>query len=87
MLTAATTKHCICTLQGYAAGFPVLLPTGVSALRASQLVTHLLDGNYLDSQRSKAMTAELLTYNPDLQLLGYMRGSFAWASHGQVEGG
>jgi hypothetical protein len=73
-------------LQGYAPGFPLLLPVGVSALRAQQLVGHLLDGNYLDGTGSKGLSAELLTYNPDLQLLGYASGSFTWTRHGAVEG-
>jgi hypothetical protein len=73
-------------LQGYPRGFPLLLPVGVSAQRAQQLVGHLLDGNYLDDAGSKALSAELLTYNPDLQLLGYVAGSFTWTKHGAVEG-
>jgi hypothetical protein len=77
---------CVVVLQGYSAGFPVLLPVGVSALRAQQLVGHLLGGNYLDAAGSKALSAELLTYNPDLQLLGYAAGSFTWTRHGAVEG-
>jgi hypothetical protein len=72
--------------QGHDPGFPVLLPVDISAGRAQQLVTHLLDGNYLDGQRSKGMTAELLTYNPALQLLGYVRGDFSWTEYGQVIG-
>jgi hypothetical protein len=88
------TKHGSCTacltcarvLQGYSPGFPVLLPVGVSALRAQQLVGHLLDGNYLDAAGSKGLRAELLVYNPDLQLLGYAAASFTWTRHGQVEG-
>jgi hypothetical protein len=73
-------------LQGYAAGFPIVIPTTVSRLRSRQLLDHLLDGNYLDAAGTKALTAELLTYNSDLQLLGYVRFAFRWTAHGQVEG-
>lgn len=85
-MTTHTPPLLSCGRQGYDPGFPVLLPVDISASRAQQLVTHLLDGNYLDGQRSKGMTAELLTYNPDLQLLGYVRGDFYWTEYGQVIG-
>jgi hypothetical protein len=73
-------------LQGYAAGFPIVLPTSVSQNRSQVLLTHLLDGNYLDALGSKTLNAELLLYNPDLLVLGYMKGTFVWTAHGQVEG-
>ena len=73
-------------MQGYAAGFPVVLPTSVSKSRLNLLLTHLMDGNYLDALGSKTLTAELLLYNGDLRVLGYIKGTFDWKAHGQVEG-
>jgi hypothetical protein len=72
-------------LQGYAAGFPVLLPTHLSRASSAAALQYLLDGNYLDKQ-SKQLTAELLTYNADLRVMGYGEITFAWQQDGSISG-
>lgn len=76
---------CACTLQGYAPGFPVLLPTRLSQQRSAEALQYLLDGNYLDKQ-SKRLTAELLSYNADSRVVGYTQVSFAWQKDGSIKG-
>jgi hypothetical protein len=71
--------------QGYAAGFPVLLPTQLSQATSAAALQYLLDGNYLDKQ-SKQLAAELLTYNADLRVLGYAQMTFAWQRDGSISG-
>jgi hypothetical protein len=73
-------------LQGYAAGFSVLLPTQLSRAASASALQYLLDGNYLDNQ-SKQLSAELLTYNADLRVVGYAEISFAWQQDGSISGG
>lgn len=72
--------------QGYPAGFPVLLPAAVSNDRVRQLVDFLMDGNYLDAAGSRQLTAELLSFNPNLRVLGYLQLQFAWQAHGAITG-
>eukprot|EP00798_Chlamydomonas_sp_ICE-L_P008477 gene8477-4838_t len=45
---------------------------------------YLMDGNYLDDQ-TKGMTAEILSYNRDLHVLGYARGNFKWMLDGSIK--
>ncbi len=49
------------------------------------MVQMLMDGNYLD-KRTKGLTAELLTYNSDLRVLGYAKMEFRWQADGTVSG-
>ena len=46
---------------------------------------YLMDGNYLD-QKSKRLTAELLTYNADLKVIGYTDMTFDWQTDGSITG-
>jgi len=46
---------------------------------------YLLDGNYLDTS-TRQLTAEMLTYNADLQVLGYTRATFDWQRDGAIKG-
>jgi hypothetical protein len=73
-------------VQGYPNGFPVLLPVKLSQHRSAAALQYLLDGNYLDKSKSKALTAELLTYNADLRVLGYSKLTFTWQQNGAVKG-
>jgi hypothetical protein len=73
------------TVQGYTAGFPVLLPTQLSRATSAAALQYLLDGNYLDKQ-SEQLTAELLTYNADLRVMGYAHMTFAWQRDGSISG-
>jgi hypothetical protein len=51
------------------------------------MVDFLMDGNYLDAAGSRQLTAELLSFNPNLRVLGYMQLQFAWQAHGAITGG
>lgn len=72
--------------QGYPSGFPILIPTRTSRQRSAAALQYLLDGNYLD-RKSKRLTAELLTYNADLRVMGYTQLSFDWQKDGTIRGG
>lgn len=64
----------------------MLLPVKLSQPRSAAALQYLLDGNYLDKSKSKALTAELLTYNADLRVLGYSKLTFTWQQNGAVRG-
>jgi hypothetical protein len=72
-------------LQGYAPGFPVLLPLQLSQARSAAAMQYLLDGNYLDKQ-SAGLSAALLVYNADLRILGLARLHLQWRSDGSFTG-
>jgi hypothetical protein len=72
-------------LQGYAPGFPVLLPLQLSQARSAAALQYLLDGNYLDKQ-SAGLSAQLLAYNADLRILGQVRINFQWRDDGSIDG-
>lgn len=74
-----------CLLQGYPPGFPVLIPTRASQQRSALAMQYLFDGNYLD-KKSRGFTAELLTYNADLRVLGYVKMTFDWQADGAITG-
>jgi hypothetical protein len=63
----------------------VLLPNRLSRARSAALMQYLLDGNFLD-RSSRRLTAELLTYNADLRVLGYTSATFDWQSDGSITG-
>eukprot|EP00879_Flechtneria_rotunda_P033490 GHRR01037098.1.p2 GENE.GHRR01037098.1~~GHRR01037098.1.p2 ORF type:complete len:104 (-),score=40.98 GHRR01037098.1:27-338(-) len=77
---------CFKPLQGYPRGFPVLLPNKLFQARSASALQYLIDGNYLD-KKSKRMAAELLTFNADLQVLGYTQLIFDWKKDGAIQGG
>jgi hypothetical protein len=72
-------------MQGYPSGFPVLLPNRLSQQRAATVMQYLLDGNYLD-RSTRQLTAEAMTYNADLGVLGYTRATFTWQADGAING-
>eukprot|EP00798_Chlamydomonas_sp_ICE-L_P022244 gene22244-29314_t len=43
-----------------------------------------MDGNYLDD-KTKGLTAEILSYNRELHVLGYARGNFKWMLDGSIK--
>ncbi len=63
----------------------MLLVNRLSQHRSADVVQFLMDGNFLD-KRTKSMTAELLTYNSDLHVLGYVKLTFDWKADGTVAG-
>ena len=78
--------HSPCLLQAYPPGFPVLVANAVSRSRAQQLLQSLVDGNYLDAGGSQDLRVQLLVYNAELKLLGFVQMLFAWTAHGEIEG-
>lgn len=85
MVTGSDFIMCDFFLQGYPSGFPVLLPNRLSQQRSTAVMQYLLDGNYLDKS-TRQLTAEMLTYNADLQVLGYTRATFDWQRDGAIKG-
>ncbi len=63
----------------------MLLVNRLSQHRSADVLQFLMDGNYLD-MRTKSLTAELLTYNSDLHVMGYVKVTFNWKVDGSVEG-
>ena len=46
-------------MEGFPSGYPVLFDTHISSLRASQLLTYLQDGDYLDARMTDKMTLQV----------------------------
>lgn len=63
----------------------MLLPNRLSQRRSSAVLQTLLDGNYLD-KNTRQLTAEVVTYNADLQVLGYTHATFDWQPDGAIKG-
>ncbi len=77
---------CVCpNVQGYPSGFPMLLPNRLSQQRSTAVMQYLLDGNYLD-KHTRRLTAEAMTYNSELKVLGYTRATFDWQEDGAIKG-
>eukprot|EP00798_Chlamydomonas_sp_ICE-L_P022445 gene22445-29559_t len=70
-------------MKGYENGFPVLFENRMREEQASNVMQYLMDGNYLD-YKTKGLTAEILSYNRDLHVLGYARGNFKWMLDGSI---
>eukprot|EP00798_Chlamydomonas_sp_ICE-L_P019373 gene19373-26022_t len=64
-------------MKGYGNGFPVLFENRMIEEQAANVMQYLMDGNYLDD-KTKGLTAEILSYNRELHVLGYARGNFKW---------
>eukprot|EP00798_Chlamydomonas_sp_ICE-L_P008465 gene8465-4909_t len=80
-------------MKGYENGFPVLfenrmrksdVSVDMKQERAANVMQYLMDGNYLDEQ-TKGLTAEILSYNRDLHVLGYARGKVKWMLDGSIK--
>eukprot|EP00798_Chlamydomonas_sp_ICE-L_P008501 gene8501-4860_t len=71
-------------MKVYENGFPVLFENRMIKEQAANVMQYLMDGNYLDDQ-TKGMTAEILSYNRDLHVLGYARGNFKWMLDGSIK--
>jgi hypothetical protein len=63
----------------------VLLPNRLSQQRSTVVLQYLLDGNYLD-KHTRQLTAEAMTYNAELAVLGYTRATFDWQEDGAIKG-
>ncbi len=61
-------------LDGLPLGYPVLFDTHISPFRATELLTYLKDGGYLDSHMTEKMTLQVwqLMLHHDGPLLGYV---------------
>eukprot|EP00798_Chlamydomonas_sp_ICE-L_P030221 gene30221-35209_t len=71
-------------MKGYKTGFPVLFENRMREEQAANVMQYLMDGNYLD-YKTKGLTAEILSYNRDLHVLGYARGNFKWMLDGSIK--
>eukprot|EP00798_Chlamydomonas_sp_ICE-L_P007688 gene7688-851_t len=71
-------------MKGYENGFPVLFENRMIEEQAANVMQYLMDGNYLDG-KTKGLTAEILSYNQELHVLGYARGNFKWMLDGSIK--
>jgi hypothetical protein len=51
--------------------FPIIFDVNTNASRASDMITYLRDGNYLDRQ-SSSFKMRIITFNPELSLFAYI---------------
>ncbi|PNW72097.1 hypothetical protein CHLRE_16g682550v5 [Chlamydomonas reinhardtii] len=70
-------------LQGYADGFPVVLPVELSSTRMADLLRYLQDANYLD-RYSSSLGVRLLLFSADLRAFGAAALTFKWAPDGSI---
>jgi len=64
-------------------GFPVFLDINLSEQEAQNWATYLREGLYIDDL-TREITAEIMTYNAPLRILGYLLISFSFASGGSI---
>lgn len=50
------------------------------------MLQYLLDANYLDATNTRQLSAEMMTYNAELQVVGYTRATFDWKADGAIQG-
>ncbi|KAJ9523171.1 hypothetical protein QJQ45_024097, partial [Haematococcus lacustris] len=73
-------------LPGLEAGYPVLVDTGISAKRAAQVLSYVLDGNYVEKSMTHSMSVQLLSYNPAAAVFGCWRLRLDWQQDGRIVG-
>ncbi|KAJ9522297.1 hypothetical protein QJQ45_008126 [Haematococcus lacustris] len=73
-------------LPGLEAGYPVLVDTGISAKRAAQVLSYLLDGNYVETSLTHSVSVQLLSYNPAAAVFGCWRLRLDWQQDGRIVG-
>ncbi|KAJ9522781.1 hypothetical protein QJQ45_019807, partial [Haematococcus lacustris] len=73
-------------LPGLEAGYPVLVDTGISAKRAAQVLSYVLDGNYVEKSLTHSVSVQLLSYNPAAAVFGCWRLRLDWQQDGRIVG-
>lgn len=73
-------------VEGYADGYPILIDPRVSAKRIKQILLYLRDGQYLSAKLTKSVSLQLVTFNPNLKVMGYWRLDLNWAEQGTISG-
>lgn len=71
-------------VAGLEDGYPAFFDLRLGRGRAAQLFTYLKDGQYLSTQRTKDLTAEMLVYNADALAMGLWRAVFSWGGDGLI---
>lgn len=71
-------------LQGKDPGFPIWFDINLSADDAQTWFTYMSEGLYLD-QKTRGLTAELITYNAPLRVFGYFRIRFFFSDGGSIQ--
>ncbi|KAJ9529614.1 hypothetical protein QJQ45_014372 [Haematococcus lacustris] len=61
-------------------GYPVYIAAGLPRARVQQMLSYLSDGQYLNKELTRTMTASAVIYNPDLRVFGLWEGQFSWES-------
>lgn len=69
---------------GRPAGFPLVMETNVGRGRAAELWAAVAEGAFLDPATT-SLRADLLSYNPRLQLFGSTHAAFRWTPGGRIE--
>ncbi|KXZ53417.1 hypothetical protein GPECTOR_7g1315 [Gonium pectorale] len=64
--------------------YPVLFDTSLTEKRALQALLALSEGAYLDRAMTESLSAQLVSYSPDLRVFGFWRGEFRWGAEGAV---
>jgi hypothetical protein len=85
LVNIETSGNAAVCVQGYPSGFPVLMPNRLSQQRSTAVLQYLMDSNYLD-KNTRQLTAEAMTYNAELAVLGYTRATFNWHADGTIKG-
>ncbi|PNH05934.1 hypothetical protein TSOC_007762, partial [Tetrabaena socialis] len=73
-------------LPGFQDGYPLVVDTALGAKRAAEIVAYLRDGAYLSASRTSTLSAHLVTLNPALSVLGYLRLDLVWRGDGRIPG-
>ena len=50
------------------------------------MLQYLRDGDYLDRRYTDSLSIELLSYNAELHVLGYLNVGLEWGADGSIQG-
>lgn len=71
-------------LEGKDTGFPVFFDINLSEAEAKKWYSYLEEGLFLDGE-TRSLTAELVTYNSELRIFGYLRVTFTFTDGGSIK--
>eukprot|EP00798_Chlamydomonas_sp_ICE-L_P003743 gene3743-13802_t len=72
------------SLKGFPDGYPFLFDINLNQARVQHMLKYLKEGSYLISSATKTMTAQVSSYNRDLQIYGYLKIVFSWSDNGLI---
>eukprot|EP00798_Chlamydomonas_sp_ICE-L_P012337 gene12337-15513_t len=71
--------------KSFPGGYPFLFDINLNQARVEHMLTYLKEGSYLTRTATKTLTAQVSSYNRDLQIYGYLKIVFSWSDSGLIK--